>query len=286
MSKAMRAPLPERALRVLVIVVALVLAVGPVLYGVVLAIRPFSAVLNAPLDLFPSPSEWDFSAFGTAIRDEADGGFGLGRFIRNSLLLALGTVVASLAVSVLGAYAAARLRYKGRNVVNGIILSVYLLPGIVLAVPLFVMLSRVGLTGNLAGLLIVYVSTTIPVAVYMVRNYFIALPESVEEAAIIDGCTLPVMLWRVVLPIAAPGVAATAIYVFMIAWNEYLFALLFLVQKRELWTAPLGLSQLTEISVPVTVLLAGSIIVTVPVVVLFFIFQRFLVSGLTTGAEK
>ncbi|TDE92833.1 carbohydrate ABC transporter permease [Occultella glacieicola] len=282
----MRAPLPERILRVVVIVVALVLAVGPVLYGVVLSIRPFSAVLNAPLDLFPSPSEWDFSSFGTALADEADGGFGLGRFIRNSLLLALGTVVASLLVSVLGAYAAARLRYKGRGVVNGIILSVYLLPGIVLAVPLFVMLSRVGLTGNLVGLLIVYVSTTVPVAIYMVRNYFIALPESVEEAAIIDGCSLPVMLWRVVLPIAAPGVAATAIYVFMIAWNEYLFALLFLVQKRELWTAPLGLSQLTEISVPVTVLLAGSIIVTVPVVVLFFIFQRFLVSGLTTGAEK
>lgn len=276
----------ESILRLSIIVVGVAFAIGPVLYGLVLAVRPFSSIVNAPLDLFPSPAEMDFSSFTTALRDESQGGFGLGRFIRNSLLLALGTVVLSLAASVLGAYASARLRYRGRTVANGIIISVHLLPGIVLAVPLFVMLSRLGLTGSLVGLLIVYVALTVPVAIYMMRNYFIALPESVEEAALIDGCSLGTMLWRVVLPIAAPGVAATAIYVFMIAWNEYLYALLFLVQDRPLWTAPLGIAQLTEISVPVTVLLAGSIMVTAPVIALFFIFQRFLVSGLTAGAEK
>lgn len=282
----MRGSLGGRILRWAVIVIAVALSIGPVLYGVVLSVRPFSSIVNAPLDLFPSFAEMGFSSFATAFRDENDGGFGLGRFIRNSLFLATGAVVISLLASILGAYAAARLRYTGRGVANAIIMSVYLLPGIVLAVPLFVGLSRVGLTGNLIGLLIIYVSLTVPVAIYMIRNYFLAMPESVEEAARIDGCSLPVLLWRVVLPIAAPGVAATAIYMFMIAWNEYLYALLFLVQKRDLWTAPLGIAQLTEISVPVTVLLAGSVVVTVPVVVLFFIFQRFLISGLTVGAEK
>lgn len=286
MSSPMRPSPAATAGRVLVIGVALLAAIGPVVYGVLISLRPFSSVTQAPLDLLPSFDEIDLSSYITAMVDESAGGFGLGRFVLNSLLVALGTVVLSLLACILGAYAAARLRYRGRGVVNAIILAVYLFPGIVLAVPLFVILSRAGLRGSLIGLLIVYVASTIPVAIYMMRNYFIALPESVEEAAIIDGCTLPQMLRRVVLPIALPGVVATSIYVFMIAWNEYFYALLFLVQDRARWTAPLGISQLTDFQVPVTVLLAGSITVTVPVIVLFFLAQRYLVSGLTAGAER
>jgi multiple sugar transport system permease protein len=108
----------------------------------------------------------------------------------------------------------------------------------------------------------------------------------VEEAALLDGCSLPMMLRKVVLPIALPGVVATAVYVFMIAWNEYFYALLFLVQDRSLWTAPLGLSQLTDFQVPVTVLLAGSVAVTAPVIAIFFLVQRFIVAGLTSGADR
>lgn len=286
MSSPMRPSPAATAGRVVIILAALVAAIGPVVYGVLISLRPFSAVTQSPLDLIPSFDEIDVSSYFTAMADESAGGFGLGRFVLNSLLVALGTVVLSLLACILGAYAAARLRYRGRGFVNAIILAVYLFPGIVLAVPLFVILSRAGLRGSLVGLLIVYVASTIPVAIYMMRNYFIALPESVEEAAIIDGCTLPQMLRRVVLPIALPGVVATSIYVFMIAWNEYFYALLFLVQDRARWTAPLGISQLTDFQVPVTVLLAGSITVTLPVIVLFFLAQRYLVSGLTAGAER
>lgn len=269
-----------------IIVLALVSALFPVVYGILLSMRPFSLVTTDPLGVIPSLNEIDLSSYVTAMKDESNGGFGLGRFVRNSLVVALATVASSLLITILGAYAAARLRYKGRRFTNAIILIVYLFPGIVLAVPLFVGLSRVGLTGSLVGLLIVYVTTTVPVALYMMRNYFLALPESVEEAALIDGCSLATMLRKVVLPIALPGVMATAIYVFMIAWNEYLFALLFLVQERELWTAPLGISQLTEFTVPVTVLLAGSMAVTAPIIIIFFVAQRYIVSGLTSGADK
>lgn len=276
----------KAALRWTIIGVALFCAVGPVLYGVLLSLRPYNAALLNPLDLVPGLDEVDFSSYVTAMKDEANGGFGLGRFVVNSLLIALGTVAVSMLACVFGAYAAARLRYRGRRFTSAIILAVYLFPGIVLAVPMFVVLSRMGLTGSLFGLLIIYVAATIPVALYMMRNYFLALPDSVEEAAMLDGCSLPVMLRKVVLPIALPGVVATAIYVFMIAWNEYFYALLFLVQDRELWTAPLGLSQLTDFQVPVTVLLAGSIAVTAPVIVIFFLAQRYLVAGLTSGADK
>jgi multiple sugar transport system permease protein len=282
----MRASRPATVLRATFITVALLCSVGPVVYGVLLTLRPYSAVLMDPLDLLPGLDEIDLSSYVTAMRDESAGGFGLGRFIVNSLLVALATVAVSMLACIFGAYAAARLRYRGRRFTSAIILAVYLFPGMVLAVPKFVILSRLGLTGELIGLLIVYVAATVPVALYMMRNYFLALPESVEEAALLDGCSLPMMLRKVVLPIALPGVVATAIYVFMIAWNEYFYALLFLVQDRELWTAPLGLSQLTDFQVPVTVLLAGSITVTAPVIVIFFLAQRYLVAGLTSGAEK
>jgi multiple sugar transport system permease protein len=283
---SLRSPPAERLLRWVIIAIGLFSAIAPVLYGVLLSLRPFSSVTMRPLDLIPTPSEVDFSSYWDALRPTSQGGFGLGQFVLNSAILALGTVVLSLLASVFGAYAAARLRYKGRSVVNSIILAVYLFPGIVLAVPLFVMMSRMGLTGHLVGLLIVYAALTVPVALYMMRNYFIALPESVEEAALMDGCSLPRMLWSIVLPIALPGVVATAIYVFMIAWNEYLFALLFLVQKRDRWTAPLAISQMSDFNVPVTVLLAGSIAVTIPVILAFFFSQRFLMQGSRRGRKN
>lgn len=285
-----RSPLrPRRAATVgrgILIAVALLFAIGPVLYGFLLSVRPYSSIVQAPLDLFPALGELDFSGYTTAMLDPEQGGFGLGRFVMNSLLVGLGTVVLSILVSILGAYAAARLRYRGRRGMNAIILAVYLFPGIVLSVPLFVLLARAGLTGSLVGLFLVYVATTVPVSIYMLRNYFQALPESVEEAAIVDGASLPQMLRSVVLPIALPGVVATSIYVFMIAWNEYFYALLFLVRDRAQWTAPLGISQLADFNVPVTVLLSGSIAVTIPIVILFFLAQRYLVEGLTAGAEK
>ncbi|HIZ37395.1 MAG TPA: carbohydrate ABC transporter permease [Candidatus Ruania gallistercoris] len=275
-----------KALRASIIIITLVLSIGPVLYGIVLSVRPFAAVLNDPMNLLPALGDLDFSAYTDALKSTADGGYGLGGFLVNSLILALGTVLASILVSILGAYATARIRFSGRSVGNAIIVAVYMFPGVVLAVPLFVLLSRAGLTGTLVGLVIVYVALTVPVSLYMLRNYFIALPSSIEDAALIDGCSLMGVIWRIVLPIALPGIAATAMYMFMIAWNEYLYALLFLVQSRELWTAPLGIAQLTEFDTPVTVLLAGSIVVTIPVVLLFIFAQRLLISGLASGAEK
>ncbi len=271
--------------RVVLITLAVVASIGPVIYGIMLSVRPMSSIIAEPLSL-PTWETLDLSSFSRAMMDESEGGFGLGRFILNSLMVALATVALSILVSVLGAYAAARLRYKGRRVVNAIILGVYLFPGIVLSVPLFVLLTKAGLTRSLVGLLLVYVAGTVPVAIYMMRNYFYAMPESVEEAALVDGASLPRMLWSVVLPMSLPGVVATAVYVFMIAWNEYFYALLFLVSNRPQWTAPLGIAQLTDFSVPVPVLLAGAITVTIPVVILFSFVQRFLAEGLTTGAEK
>ncbi len=272
-------------LRVAVVAGAVAAAAGPVLYGVVLSVRPFPDVAADPLGL-PGPGSWDPSAYGRALAPEERGGFGLAGFMANSLVVAVATTLAAVACSVLGAYAAVRLRFFGRDAVNGLFLAVYLFPGIVLAVPLFVLFGRLGLTGSLPGLVLIYLAQTVPVALYMLRGYFQAVPVSVEEAAEVDGCSRRQVIVRVVLPMALPGLAATGLYVFMIAWNEFLFALLFLAPDRDRWTVALGVARLADFSVPAPVLMAGSVAVTVPVVAGFLLAQRLLVSGLTAGAEK
>jgi multiple sugar transport system permease protein len=264
----------------------IVVAAGPLVYGLTLSVRTQPDIFGNPLNVFPSFAEMDFSSYPTALKSEDDGGFGLGRFMLNSLWVSLGTVLASVAFSVLGAYAAVRLRFWGRNAVNAMFLMVYLFPGIVLAVPLFVLFSRVGLRGELVGLMIIYLAQTVPVAIYMLRNYFLAVPDGIEEAAMLDGCTRMQIVRKIVLPLALPGIVSTALYVFMIAWNEYLYALLFLVDRRDSWTVSLGIAQLSDFAVPATVLMAGSMAMTIPIVVVFVLAQRSLLSGLTAGAEK
>jgi multiple sugar transport system permease protein len=166
-------------------------------------------------------------------------------------------------------------------------LAVYLFPSILLAIPLFVFFTRAGLRGSLAGLTIVYVAQAVPVSVYMLRNYLASLPASIEEAAAIDGCNRLQTVRRVIIPLAAPALMANALYIFMIAWNEFLFALLFLVENRPAWTVSLGLAQLAGgIEVPKTTLMAASVILTVPIVLIFFAAERMLTEGLTSGADK
>ena len=163
----------------------------------------------------------------------------------------------------------------------------YFFPAILLAVPLFVFFTRIGLRGSLAGLLIVYVAQIVAVSIYMLRNYFDTIPASLEEAAAIDGATRLQAMRKVSLPLAMPAIASNALFIFMIAWNEFLFALLFLVEDRSRWTVSLGLSQLAgSIEIPTTVLMAGSVILTLPIVILFFATERLLTGGLTAGAEK
>jgi multiple sugar transport system permease protein len=263
------------------------LAVFPFYYMVLLSFRPLDAVLQDPGALWPSFGEMDLSTYTEVLRSTADGGQGFFSFIRNSLLVAFGTVVLTLLVSIPGAYAVSRLEFFGRRQIGALFLGVYFFPAILLAIPLFVFYTRIGLRGSLVGLLFVYVAQVAAVSIYMLRNYFDTIPASLEEAAAIDGCSRLRGMWHISLPLAMPAIVSNALFIFMIAWNEFLFALLFLVERRDNWTVSLGLSQLAgSIEVPTTVLMAGSVILTLPIIVLFFISERWLTGGLTAGAEK
>jgi multiple sugar transport system permease protein len=274
-------------LRPVFIAFLLLITLFPFYYMVLLSFRPLDEVLQHPGALLPRPGEIDFGTYKDVLASQANGGQGFLTFMKNSFIVAIGTVVLSLLVSIPGAYAVSRLDFFGRRQIGALFLGVYFFPAILLAIPLFVFFTRIQQRGTLTGLVIVYVAQVAAVSIYMLRNYFDTIPASLEEAAAIDGCTRLQAMRYVSLPLAMPAIAANALFVFMIAWNEFLFALLFLVERRENWTVSLGLSQLSgSIEVPTTVLMAGSVILTVPIILLFFISERWLAGGLTAGAEK
>ncbi|HWR85155.1 MAG TPA: carbohydrate ABC transporter permease [Rhodoglobus sp.] len=274
-------------LKPITIVILLLISVVPFYYMVLLSFRSLDSLLQNPGALWISIDEFDPTTYAEVLAPVSAGGQGFAEFMRNSLLVALATVALSLLVSIPGAYAVSRLRFFGRRQISALFLAVYFFPSILLAVPLFVFFTQIGLRGSLVGLLIVYVSQVVAVSIYTLRNYFATIPVSLEEAAAIDGAGRIQTMWRVSLPLAMPAIVSNGLFIFMIAWNEFLFALLFLVERRDSWTVSLGLSQLSgSIEVPTTVLMAGSVILTLPIVVLFFLSERLLVGGLTTGAEK
>jgi multiple sugar transport system permease protein len=274
-------------LRWVVIAVLVVVTLFPFSYMLLLSLRPIEEVLQNPGRIWAGPAEWTVQTYQEVLEPTSAGGQGFLRFLANSAMVSVAATALTLLVSIPGAYAVSRLRFVGRRQVHFLFLSVYLFPSILLAIPLFVLFTRLGLRGSLGGLTIVYIAQTVPVSIYMLRNYLSTIPESLEEAAAVDGYTRLQTIRKIVLPLAAPAIMANALYVFMIAWNEFLFALLFLVEDRADWTVSLGLAQLSGgIEVSKTVLMAGSVVLTLPIVVLFFAAERLLTEGLTAGADK
>jgi multiple sugar transport system permease protein len=274
-------------LRPITICIFLFAAVFPFYYMILLSFRPLEGVLQEPGSLWVSLSDVDLTTYSDVLKSVDDGGQGFLSFIRNSMLVAMATVVVTLLVAVPGAYAVSRLEFFGRRRISALFLAVYFFPAILLAVPLFVFFTRIELRGSLVALVIVYVAQVAAVSIYMLRNYFDTIPVSLEDAAAIDGCSRLQTMRHVSLPLAMPAIISNALFIFMIAWNEFLFALLFLLERRDNWTVSLGLSRLAgSIEVPTTVLMAGSVILTLPIIALFFISERWLTGGLTAGAEK
>jgi len=285
-----RAQVEDRVLGVLKwLVIAFLAAITllPFYYMLLLSLKPIDALLLDPGSLWLSAKDFTVSTYQDVLRSTDAGGQGFMRFLLNSALVSLGTVLLTLAAAVPGAYAVSRLKFFGHRQVSALFLAVYLFPATLLAVPLFVIFARMGLSSSLVGLAVVYVAQTVPVSVYMLKNYLVTIPYSIEEAAALDGCSRLQTVRKVILPLALPSLMATGLYVFMIAWNEFLFALLFLAADPDSWTVSLGLAQLSNgVEVSKTVLMAGSVVLTIPVVFLFFAAERLLTEGLTSGADK
>lgn len=197
----------------------------------------------------------------------------------------MATVVITLLFAVPGAYAVARLRFPGQVLLSRSILLIYMVPAIVLVIPLYAVFSQAGLRNSLTGLLIVYPATTIPVALYMLQGYFRGLPSELEEAGLMDGLSRVGVIAKITMPLSLPALASVALYVFMIAWNEFLFAFMFL-DDLDMFTLSRGVVSLNSSEVPRQHLMAGAVVATVPVLAIFLWFEKFLVAGLTAGSVK
>lgn len=215
-----------------------------------------------------------------------------GRNIVNSLKISIPTTLMAVILSTLGAYAIARLRFKGKNILLNSILMVYLLPGVLIIIPLFAMLAQIGtaigfeVQDNLSVLVVTYLAQTLPVALYMLTNYFRTIPDEIEQAGLIDGCNRVGVIWRITLPLAIPALVSVGIYTFMIAWNEFLYALVFLNQ-HEMFTMPIKINAIYNDPTPRPhVVMAASTIMTLPIVFLFLLLERYLAEGLTAGGVK
>jgi raffinose/stachyose/melibiose transport system permease protein len=204
----------------------------------------------------------------------------------NSVVVTVSSVLIATAVSVLAAYALARMNFYGRDAfLNGTV-SLMVVPPVVLVVPLFLLMVNVGLINTLPSVIVVYTGLTIPISVYLLTNFFQALPYEIEEAARIDGCTSFGILWRVVLPLSAPALLTCVVVNALFVWNELLVALVFL-QSNESRTLVAGLTLFKgQFSVNEPLVMSGALIATVPMLLLYLFGQRFFIRGLVAGSGK
>jgi len=255
----------------------------PFFVMVMMSLKNQQLLLSNPLDFSIDFGQGFSALFRSYI--ELFTQYHFGTYLLNSALVSVATVAITLFFAVPGAYAVARLRFPGQNFLSRSILLIYMVPMIVLVIPLYAIFSQLGMRNTLWGLLFVYPATTIPVALYMLQGYFRGIPAELEEAGLMDGLTRLNVIRKITLPLALPALASVALYVFMIAWNEFLFAFMFL-DNVDLFTLSRGIAELNSSEVPRQHLMAGAVIATVPVLALFLWFERFLVAGLTAGSVK
>ncbi|MEM8980298.1 MAG: carbohydrate ABC transporter permease [Pseudomonadota bacterium] len=247
---------------------------------VMTSLKSQQALLQNPLDFSIDFSGDIFRSYRELFLD-----FSFGRYLWTSFYVSCLTVFITLAFSVPGAYAVARLRFTGRAAFSRSILLIYMVPMIVLALPIYIAFSMTGLRNSVFGIVLIYPVTTIPVALYMLQGYFRGLPAEVEEAGLMDGLSRLRVIWKITLPLSLPAMASVSLYVFMIAWNEFLLAFMLLDDPSK-FTLTRGVAMLNSSEIPRQHLMAGAVIATVPIMALFLGLERFMTKGLTAGSVK
>jgi len=204
----------------------------------------------------------------------------------NSLKIASAVTVICLLLGSLAAYALVRIKFKGRRVIQFGIMGLRMIPEISLVIPIFIIASRLDLINKPIVLIIAYMSFALPYAIWMLIAFFQTVPVELEEAARLDGCSRPGILFRVIIPISVPGLVSTAMFVFLAAWDEFFYALIF-TSTLAAKTAPVAIAEFVgRYTVNVNGMMAGGIMVALPPVILAFIFQRYIISGMAAGAVK
>ncbi len=267
---------------VLVILFCVVTAF-PLYWMIVSVVQPIRLSLQYPPPLFPQaftlqPFIEIFTGQDTAQRIDV--------WILNSVIVASVTAVICTLLSILGAFALSGLRWRGQAAFGLMLLTTQMLPEALIVIPLYATIDRLAMKDNLVTLALVDTAFVLPICIWILKNVFDTIPTEIRDAALVDGCTRLRMLWRIMLPIAAPGLVAVGVVAFFHAWNEYLFAAS-LISDRRLYTASVGLgSMISMIDTPIDRLMAAGLLFSIFPVIFYLLVQRYIVAGLSAGAVK
>ena len=262
-----------------VLLVFVALAVYPALNVVSVSLRPANQLLSTDLSLIPD--DWTLDSYRALFTEQP-----FLVWLRNSLLVSVAVTALGVALAAIGGYALSRFRFTGRQFSMLAILTTQMFPATMLLLPIYVLLARLHLINTFLGLLVFYTATALPFCLWQMKGFYDTIPVSLEEAARIDGCSRWTTFYRVALPLAVPGLVITALFSFMTAWSEYIVAAQVL-QDEDRFTLPVGLKSFqADMSTEWGLYASASILVSIPVVIVFVMLSRYLVSGLTVGAVK
>ena len=261
------------------LIIGAVFAAGPVLWMLSSSFKSNTQIFELPPRLITDT--FSFDAYIAIFTNPETM-----RFFLNSYIVAGSVTILPLLVAIQAAYAFSRFEFRGKRILNVVIVSVQAVPPITLLIPYFGLMVALGLYNSYLGLILTYMVFTLPYAIIMMTGYFNTLPKELDEAVRVDGAGSMTALWRILVPISVPGIVSVGIYTFMIAWNEYLFALT-LTRTIDMRTVPIGIQLLMgQHSYEWNQIMAMSVLGSIPVLILFLIFQRYFISGLTAGSVK
>jgi multiple sugar transport system permease protein len=256
-----------------------VLTIFPIYWMLVSTFQPSKFTLHYPPPLFPQ--EITFNQFAELFANHP-----IALWLRNSFLIATMSMLLCMALTVLGAYALSSLRWKGRSLFGLFLLVTQMLPEILIVIPLYIIYRQLNMLDSLPALSLVDTAFALPICIWILKGVFDTVPSEVLDAAVVDGCTELSVLWKIVLPLSAPGLVAVAVVSFFSAWNEFLFAVIML-SSAEFQPAAVGLTTLKATGfTPVEQYMAAGLIFSILPVFFYLIMQRYIVAGLTAGAVK
>jgi ABC-type glycerol-3-phosphate transport system permease component len=269
---------------VLVVIFFCGFAVFPLLWMISSSFKPSSEIYTLTPGFIPknpTPAGYTDMLFSKSKN------FNMRTWIKNSLIVSTATTLFALGIATLGGYGMSRFRFRGRASLGYVILMTQVLPGSLLIIPLYVVLNTLRLLNTLIALVIAYTTFSVPFCTWMMKSFFDTVPRSLDESASVEGCNKFRTFYLIILPLTVPGLVSTGIFAFIAGWNEYMFASIFM-QKYAMWTLPVGIAETAvgQYSTNWTNLMAGGVIIALPIVILFLLLQRHLVSGMTAGAVK
>lgn len=252
----------------------------PLIWMVLTSIKPQSELFRVPPSILPHSVT--FEHYAALLRKTP-----FLRYFANSMILASATTALVIVVGALGAYSLVRFQYRGRETLAGLVLFTYLLPSVVLIIPLYLLMVKIGLANSLTSLVIAYTTFSLPYALWLLRSFMAGIPEDLESAALVDGASRIGAFIDVILPQALPGIISTALFTFILAWNEYLYALVLVNsdQSRPLTTGVMNML-ITAFNIDWSLLMAASVMMSIPLIVIFAFLQSYLTRGFGAGGVK